>query len=81
MSFPDLDNDALSREAQARIIAGDKAKQKAENHYLSAGLFLMEARERVGDGRSWAIWLSKNCPIGCRRADDLIDMAAKSYYN
>jgi hypothetical protein len=41
--------DQLGAEIVARIDAGDRAKTKANNHYLAAGLTLLEAQKRVDD--------------------------------
>jgi hypothetical protein len=51
--------DQLGAEIMARIEAGDKAKTKADNHYLAAGLQLIKAREQAG--RSFDGFLRKHC--------------------
>jgi hypothetical protein len=51
--------DQLGAEIMARIEAGDKAKTKADNHYLAAGLQLIKAREQAG--RSFDAFLRKHC--------------------
>ena len=51
--------DQLGAEIMARIEAGDKAKTKADNHYLAAGLQLIKAREQAG--RTFDAFLRKHC--------------------
>ena len=46
MDFSSYSLEALGTEARARIDAGDKAQQQAEDRYLSAGLHLIEAKRR-----------------------------------
>jgi hypothetical protein len=66
--------DTLGGLAKASIAAGDKSLDKAEQHYKSAGLYLAEAKERVARtrGLTWPAFLIRHCPIGSRRADELI---------
>jgi hypothetical protein len=69
--------DTLGGLAKASIAAGDKSLDKAEQHYKSAGLYLSEAKERVARTKNltWPGYLIKHCPIGRRRADELISIA------
>lgn len=39
--------DTIGREIKARIEAGDKALDKAEQHYIAAGIQLLEAKKRL----------------------------------
>jgi hypothetical protein len=72
-----MDLPSLGREGKARIEAGDKAKLRSEDMYRSAGLYLIEAKERVKrtKGITWPEFLLKYCPIGPRRADEIIMLA------
>ena len=69
--------DTLGGTIKAHITAGDKATDKAEEHYKAAGIHLSEAKERVAHtkGLTWTAFLIKNCSIGSRRADELISIA------
>jgi hypothetical protein len=69
--------DTLGGLAKASIAAGDKATDKAERHYKSAGLYLSENKERVAHTKNltWPGYLIKYCPIGRRQADYYIDVA------
>jgi hypothetical protein len=69
--------DTLGGTIKAHIAAGDKAADKAEEHYKAAGIHLGEAKERVAHtkGLTWSAFLIKNCSIGSRRADELISIA------
>lgn len=66
--------DTLGGTIKAHIAAGDKASDKAAEHYKAAGIHLSEAKERVArtKGLTWPAFLKKNCSIGSRRADELI---------
>ena len=45
------------KEVKAHIAKGDKAKGKADDHYLAAGLLLKELKaEHDGRGGSWTEW-------------------------
>jgi hypothetical protein len=64
----------LGAEIVARIEAGDKAKEKASNHYLAAGIRLKEAREKTG--ATFPDFLQKFCPnLRKSRAYQLIAVA------
>jgi hypothetical protein len=57
-------------------MAGDKANEKVEQHYKSAGLYLIEARERVkSEGQHWVAWLRENVVISPNRAYEIIAIA------
>lgn len=72
-----LSLETLGSTIQAHIAAGDKAVGKAEEHYKSAGLHLAEAKKRVAADNTltWPKFLTRNCCIGRRRADELIAIA------
>jgi hypothetical protein len=62
----------LGAEIKARIDAGDKALAKAEDHYLAAGIQLVEARRRVSeDGGSFKAFLVQH-GIGRSKAYDIL---------
>lgn len=69
--------DTLGVTIKVQIAKGDKAADKAEEHYISAGLRLAEAKERIAHikGQTWAVFLRKHCQINRRRADELISIA------
>lgn len=69
--------EALGAEIKARIEAGDRALDKAEQHYISAGLQLAQAKERVRHtaNLTWPAFLSTYCGVRRRRADELIALA------
>lgn len=69
--------DQLGAQARAHISAGDKAKEKSEQHYIAAGLYLKEALEKVSKvkGLNWTTWLQQNVEIGKSRSYELIAIA------
>ena len=74
MSAP-VSLEQLGNDIVARIAAGDKAKAKASDHYLAAGLRLIEARDKTG--ATFTDFLEKFCPTLKRsRAYQLIKIAA-----
>lgn len=69
--------EAVGREIKVRIEAGDKAMDKAEQHYIAAGIQLAEAKKRLretGEMR-WSAFLFSHARIQRRRADELIAIA------
>ncbi len=70
--------DTLAATIKARIAAGDKASDKAEEHYKSAGLLLLEAKRRLPleqPGMRWTAYLVGTCKIQTSRAYELIAIA------
>lgn len=66
--------ETLGAEIKARVEAGDRALDKAEQHYIAAGIQLAEAKRRLeqtGEMR-WSAFLFSHARIKRRRADDLI---------
>lgn len=51
--------DTVGREIKARVEAGDKALDKAEQHYIAAGIQLLEAHKRLKETREmrWSAFL------------------------
>lgn len=77
MDFSTETLESLGREAKARIDQGDKAKDRAEQMYISAGLYLKEAKARVEKRKdiTWVQYLIKHCPVGKSRSYELIAIA------
>lgn len=74
--YPELPLDQLGAQAKAHIMSGDKAKEKVEQHYKSAGLYLIAARERVkNQGLHWVAWLRENVRVAPSRAYEIIAIA------
>jgi hypothetical protein len=69
--------DTLAGTIKAHIAAGDKAADKAEQHYKSAGLHLLDAKERVKRtaNLTWPAFLHGQCGVQRSRADELIAIA------
>lgn len=68
--------DTLAGTIKAHIAAGDKAFGKAEEHYKSAGLHLIEARDRVKrEGMTFSAFIVSQCGLGRSRAYELIAIA------
>jgi hypothetical protein len=68
----------LSGLVKASIAAGDKALDKAEQHYKSAGLYLIEARERLPieePGKRFTAYIVGECRMKPSRAYELIAIA------
>lgn len=73
------DADALVREIKVLISKGDKAKVKAEDFYIAAGLHLktLKAKHDKGGG-SWVEWeqfVKAEVGIGRSRASELMQIA------
>src|SRR5690606_34316294 len=77
MDLADLPLDQLGGQAYGHIIAGDRAKERAEQQYLSAGLYLKEAKERIAlrKDMTWPQFLLAHCNIGKSRAYEIIAIA------
>jgi hypothetical protein len=70
--------DTLGATIKARVARGDKATSDADDHYLAAGLLLLEAKRRLPleqPGMRWPAYLVGTCKIGTTRADELIAIA------
>jgi hypothetical protein len=63
------------RQIKAHIQQGDKAKDKADQHYHSAGLLLKELRENCSSKAAWERLIKDRCGIGRSRAYELIAIA------
>jgi hypothetical protein len=68
----------LSGLVKASLAAGDKALDKAEQHYKTAGLYLIEARERLPieqPGKRFTAYIVGECRLQTSRAYELIAIA------
>jgi hypothetical protein len=71
-----MNESQLVRAIKAHIERGDKAKDKAEQHYISAGQYLKTLKEQHNG--SWAEWeelLKDKIGIGKSRASELMQIA------
>jgi hypothetical protein len=77
MDFTNETLESLGREAKARIEQGDKATDRAEQMYISAGLYLKEAKARIKHRKdiTWEQWVTAHCHVGRSRADTYIQIA------
>lgn len=66
--------ETLGREIKARVEAGDKALDKAEQHYKAAGIQLLEAQKRLKETREmrWSAFLFSHVRMGESRAYELM---------
>jgi hypothetical protein len=68
----------LSGLVKASIAAGDKALDKAEQHYKSAGMYLLEAKKRLPveqPGKMFGASIVGECRMSTSRAYELIAIA------
>lgn len=77
MNLEGYDLSALGSHAHGHYKAAEKHKEKAEQQYLSAGLYLKEAKQRVlkTRGMTFEKFLKDHCPIGRSRAYEVIAIA------
>lgn len=67
--------DTLASTIKARVAAGDRDAQKAEDHYKAAGIHLLELKQRVpveAPGLNWVIWCVRATGLGPDRIGQLI---------
>jgi len=70
--------DTLASTIKASITAGDRALDKAEQHYKAAGLYLVEARKRLPieqPGKRFTAYIVGECRLQTSRAYELIAIA------
>jgi chromosome segregation ATPase len=61
---------------RAHIAKGDRAKEKAEQHYISAGQYLIALKaEHTGTWAEWAVLVQEKAGIGKSRASELMQIA------
>lgn len=82
MDFTNESLESLGAEAHARIAAADKSMDRAQNLYVSAGLYFIEAKKRVdshapsgGKTAAWTKFLADHCQIGKTRAWEVMAIA------
>jgi hypothetical protein len=65
------------KHVKAHIAAGDKAKDKSEQHYISAGQYLIALKaEHTGTWAEWEALLKERVGIGKSRASEVMQIAA-----
>lgn len=76
-AFSEMGLPALGASAYASIQRGDVSKQRAEDLYKSAGLYLAEAKRRVAKRKdmTWPQYLLAHCNVGQSRANEIIMIA------
>jgi hypothetical protein len=71
-----MDSPRFVKIIKAHIERGDKAKDKAEQHYIAAGQHLKELKEQHwGDWEQWREKLREQVGIGPSRASELMQIA------
>jgi hypothetical protein len=61
---------------RAHIAKGDKAKTKADDHYIAAGLVLADLKaEHTGTWEEWEVKVKEQAGIGKSRASELMQIA------
>src|SRR2546430_9277681 len=69
----------LIKAIKAQIAKGDQAKDKAEQHYISAGQHLKTLKAEHdsygGDRAKWGALLRTKCDLSTRRASELMQIA------
>jgi hypothetical protein len=71
----ELTDDQLIDTIKAHVEKGDKARNKAEQHYASAGLYLKALREASPSKAAWETVVKSKCGLGATRAYDFIAIA------
>ncbi len=69
--------ETLGAEIKARVEAGDRAFNKAEQHYISAGIQLAEAKARLAETKEmlWSAFLFSHVRLKERRVRELLALA------
>jgi hypothetical protein len=66
----------LARAIKAHIAKGDYAKDKAEQHYISAGQYLKALKaQHGGNWEEWTTLLRAKCDLSTGRASELMQIA------
>ena len=66
----------LTREIKVRIVKGEQAQSKANDHFIAAGLLIKELKEfHGGKTAEWEALLKDKCGIGKSRAYELMKIA------
>ena len=67
------EQDELAKTIKVLVEKADRAKQKAEEFYISAGLHLITLKaEHKGTWAQWAVLVRKKCGLGKSRASELM---------
>jgi hypothetical protein len=68
--------ETLANTIKACVMAGDRATDKAEQHYKAAGMYLIEARElNTAETRKWTAYVVGQCMISTSSTDFYIQLA------
>jgi hypothetical protein len=69
--------ETLGSQIAAHVTAGDRAHEKAEQHYKAAGIHLIEARARIALRKdlTWTAFLIGHCGLKKARSYELIALA------
>ena len=71
-----MTQDELAKRIKVLVEKGDHAKEKAEQFYIAAGLYLITLRqEHKGSWAQWAVLVRKKCGLGKSRASELMRIA------
>jgi hypothetical protein len=74
-----MNESQLCKTIKAHIAKGDHAREKAEQHYISAGQHLKTLqglhKDRGGTWAEWQILIKEKCGIGKSRASELMQIA------
>jgi hypothetical protein len=77
MDFSSMDLGGLGNTAMGHYKAAEKHKEKADQQYIAAGIYLKEAKQRClkTKGMTFEKFLRQHCPIGKSRAYEVIAIA------
>lgn len=77
MDFSSMDLGGLGNTAMGHYKAAEKHKEKADQQYIAAGIYLKEAKQRClkTKGMTFEKFLRQHCPIGRSRAYEVIAIA------
>jgi len=77
MDFSSMDLGGLGNTAMGHYKAAEKHKEKADQQYIAAGIYLKEAKQRCLKitGMTFEKFLRQHCPIGRSRAYEVIAIA------
>ena len=71
-----MEQQELIRNIKAHIAAGDKAAQKSNDHYISAGQHLATLKaDHAGSWAEWEVLLKDKVKISTGRASELMQIA------
>jgi len=70
-----VDETQLAKEIRVYVEKGDKARDKAEQYYIAAGLHLKKLRDHAPSKADWEELIKNRCGLGTSRAYELIQIA------